>query len=162
MGTVLIFSFAPMLIFLLIGGVVVDRLPRGRVMLASDVLRGVCVALVALLAFAQSLEIWHVYLASMVFGFVDAFFQPAYTAIVPEIVPSEGLPSANSLTNLSGRVTGIVGTALGATLVALGGDACGVCVRRAVVFHFGAVLDPVGRIVRRRESSASQCVARCA
>ena len=121
MGTVLIFSFAPMLIFLLIGGVVVDRLPRGRVMLASDVLRGVCVALVALLAFAQSLEIWHVYLASMVFGFVDAFFQPAYTAIVPEIVPSEGLPSANSLTNLSGRVTGIVGPALGATLVALGG-----------------------------------------
>jgi MFS family permease len=121
MGTVLIFSFAPMLIFLLIGGVAVDRSPRGRVMFASDVLRGGCVALVALLAFAQLLEIWHVYVASMMFGFVDAFFQPAYTAIVPEIVPDEGLPSANSLTNLSGRVTGIVGPALGATIVALGG-----------------------------------------
>jgi DHA3 family tetracycline resistance protein-like MFS transporter len=121
MGAVLIFSFAPMLLFLLIGGVVVDRLPRGRVMLASDLLRGVCVALVALLAFAQSLEIWHVFIASMIFGFVDAFFHPAYTAIVPEIVPSDELPSANSLTNLSGRVTGIVGPALGAAIVAAGG-----------------------------------------
>lgn len=121
MGTVLIFSFAPMLIFLLIGGVAVDRLPRGRVMFTSDVLRGMVVALVAALAFAQSLEVWHVYIASMAFGFVDAFFQPAYTAIIPEIVPSERLPSANSLTNLSRQVTGIAGPALGATIVALGG-----------------------------------------
>ncbi len=121
MGTVLIFSFAPMLIFLLVGGVAVDRFPRGRIMLASDILRGAVVAVVAALAFAQSLEIWHVYIASVAFGFVDAFFHPAYTAIVPEIVPSTGLPSANSLTNLSRQVTGIAGPALGATIVALGG-----------------------------------------
>ncbi|HEX7587465.1 MAG TPA: MFS transporter [Anaerolineae bacterium] len=121
MGTVLIFSFLPMLLFLLVGGIAVDRLPRGRVMLASDLLRGAIVALVAALAFAQMLEIWHVYIASMVFGFVDAFFQPAYTAIVPEIVPSQLLPSANSLTSLSRQITGIAGPMLGAAIVALGG-----------------------------------------
>jgi MFS transporter, DHA3 family, tetracycline resistance protein len=121
MGTVLIFSFAPMLVFLLVGGIAVDRLPRGRVMLASDVLRGALISLVAALAFAQTLEIWHLYIASMVFGFVDAFFQPAYTAIVPEIVPNESLPSANSLTSLSRQITGVAGPAIGATIVALGG-----------------------------------------
>src|SRR6266487_1272046 len=75
MGTVLICSFTPMLIFLLIGGVAVDRFPRVRVMLASDLLRGLVASSVALLAFSQLLEIWHIYVASIVFGFVDAFFE---------------------------------------------------------------------------------------
>jgi DHA3 family tetracycline resistance protein-like MFS transporter len=121
MGTVLVFSFTPMLIFLLIGGVAVDRFPRIRLMLASDLLRGIVAASVAALAFGQRLEIWHVYVASIVFGFVDAFFEPAYVASVPDITPREALPSANSLTGLSRQITGVAGPALGATIVALGG-----------------------------------------
>ncbi|HEY3228279.1 MAG TPA: MFS transporter, partial [Roseiflexaceae bacterium] len=121
MGTVLIFSFTPMLLFLLIGGVAVDRFPRLRVMLTSDLLRGLVTTIVALLAFSQALEVWHIYIASVVFGFVDAFFEPAYVATVPEITPREALPSANSLTSLSRQVTGIVGPALGAAIVGLGG-----------------------------------------
>lgn len=121
MGTVLIFSFTPMLIFLLIGGVAVDRFPRLRLMLASDVLRAVVVVVIALLAFNRQLVLWHVYVASVFFGFVDAFFQPAYAAVVPEVVPSEALPSANSLTSLSGQFAGVVGPAIGAGLVAFGG-----------------------------------------
>lgn len=123
MGTVLIFTFAPMIVFLLVGGVTVDRFPRVRVMLASDALRGAIVLVLALLDFSQRLEIWHVYVASIVFGFVNAFFQPAYTATVPEVTPSDALPSANSLTSLSGQIAGIVGPALGATVVAMGGTA---------------------------------------
>jgi MFS family permease len=121
MGTVLIVSFAPMLIFLLIGGIAVDRFSRTRLMLASDILRGIVVVLVAWLAYANTLEIWHIYVASILFGFVEAFFQPAYTALVPVIVPEESLPSANSLTNLSGQLAGMIGPAFGATLISLGG-----------------------------------------
>src|SRR5262245_36391767 len=123
MGTVLICSFSPMLLFLLLGGIAVDRFPRIRVMLASDLLRGAVTSAVALLAFSQMLEIWHVYVASVLFGFVRAFFQPAYSAIVPEIMPHEVLPSANSLTSLSQEITGVVGPAVGAAIVALGGTA---------------------------------------
>ncbi|MBI1800244.1 MAG: MFS transporter [Chloroflexi bacterium] len=65
MSAVLIFSFTPMLLFLLIGGVAVDRLPRVRLMLLSDVGRGVVVGGVAALAYAQLLEVWHVLLASI-------------------------------------------------------------------------------------------------
>ena len=149
MGIVLIFSFLPMLIFLLIGGVMVDRLPRGRVMLTSDMLRGALVALIATLAFAQVLEIWHVYIASMVFGFVEAFFQPAYTAIVPDLVPSASLPSANSLTNLSGRLTGIVGPALGATIVALGGTPTAFALDALSFFISALCLVPIIGLTKR-------------
>ncbi|HNP88003.1 MAG TPA: MFS transporter [Kouleothrix sp.] len=121
MGTVLIFSMVPMLIFLLIGGVAVDRLPRVRLMLGSDLLRFLVSGAVAAMAFANVLEVWHIYIASVVFGFVDAFFQPAYVATVPDITPREALNSANALTSLSRQLTGTVGPAIGAAIVALGG-----------------------------------------
>jgi hypothetical protein len=122
MGAVFIFAFAPMLLFLLVGGVAVDRFPRLRIMLISDALRGIIVALVALLAALDRLEIWHVYLASILFGLVDAFFQPAYSAVVPEVAPREALTSANSLTSLSGQTISIVGPALGAAIIEAGGS----------------------------------------
>lgn len=121
MGTVLIFSQIPLLLFLLIGGVVVDRLPRVRIMFASDVLSGLVITFVAVFSWLNLLEIWHIYLASILFGFVEAFFFPAYQAVIPGITPSELLTSANSLNGLSQRVTGIVGPAIGAALVAVGG-----------------------------------------
>ena len=123
MGTVLIFTSVPMLLFVLIGGVAVDRFPRAQVMFVSDLLRAAVVGITALLAFTNTLELWHILVASIVFGFVAAFFQPAYTAIIPDIVASEQRPSANSLTALSAQLTGILGPALGATIVALGGTA---------------------------------------
>ena len=121
MGTVLVFSQIPMLIFLLIGGVVVDRLPRIRIMFSSDVLSGLVITFVAVFSWLNRLEIWHIYIASIIFGFVEAFFFPAYQAVIPQITPPELLISANSLNGLSQRVTGIVGPALGAALVAAGG-----------------------------------------
>src|SRR4051812_22821689 len=123
MGTVLICSFAPMLLFLLVGGVVVDRLPRAQVMLASDLGRGALALIVAALAFGRLLQVWHILIASMLFGLIDAFFQPAYTALVPELAPREHLPSANSLTSISVQLGRVAGPALGAALIALGGTA---------------------------------------
>jgi MFS family permease len=121
MGTVLVFSQIPLLLFLLIGGVVVDRLPRVRIMLVSDILSGLVITFVAVFSWLELLQIWHIYIASMLFGFVEAFFFPAYQAVIPQITPSELLISANSLSGLSQRVTGIVGPALGAALIAAGG-----------------------------------------
>jgi DHA3 family tetracycline resistance protein-like MFS transporter len=121
MGTVLVFSQIPMLIFLLIGGVVVDRLPRLRVMFVSDILSGLVILFVAVFSWFDLLQIWHIYVASMIFGFVEAFFFPAYQAVIPQLTPPDVLTSANALSGLSLRLTGIVGPALGAALVAAGG-----------------------------------------
>ena len=123
MATVLVLAFVPMLVFLLVGGVLVDRLARVRVMFASEVARGVVVTAVAALAFADALELWHVYIAAFVFGAVDAFFQPAYTAAVPELVPRDDLQSANALSSLAIQAGRVVGPPVGGVLVAAGGTA---------------------------------------
>ena len=122
MSSIFIFASAPMLIFLLVGGVAVDRYPRARVMFLSDILRGLLAGIVAMLAFAHRLELWHIYIASLLFGIVSAFFGPAYRAIVPEIVPRELLPSANGLTTLSLQLADIIGPALGALIVSTSGS----------------------------------------
>src|SRR5260370_42446977 len=61
MGTVFVLSYAPMLIFALIGGIIVDRFSRVSVMLVADVLRGLVLVAVSILAFEQRLELWHVF-----------------------------------------------------------------------------------------------------
>jgi MFS family permease len=121
MGTVLVLTQIPLLIFLLIGGVVVDRFPRIRIMFISDVLSGCVVTFIAVFSWLNLLELWHIYIASLLFGFVEAFFFPAYQAVIPQLTPSELLTSANSLNGLSQRVMGIIGPTIGAALVAGGG-----------------------------------------
>ena len=121
MGALAVFSLVPMLLFLLVGGVVVDRLPRFRIMLTSDLVSMAVVGLVALLAYTDRLALWHIYAASVVFGLAEAFFLPAYNASVPQVVPLEDRPSANSLTNLSWQLSGVIGPTLGAVIVAAGG-----------------------------------------
>src|SRR5829696_4374518 len=153
MGTVLICSFAPMLIFLLLGGVAVDRFPRVQIMLASDLLRGLVALTVALLAAGQVLEIWHIYVASIVFGFVDAFFEPAYVATVPEITPPEALPSANSLTGLSRQITGIIGPSAGAVIVGLGGTPAAFAIDGLSFFLSAACLLFIPRLPFARAAS---------
>ena len=121
MGTVFVFSILPMLVFLLIGGVLVDRFPRVWLMVISDLVRGLVIGLMAVLAFTDLLVIWHIYVISLVSGFVEAFFGPAYRAALPEVTSEDNWTSANALTSLSGQMGGIAGPALGAGFVAFGG-----------------------------------------
>jgi MFS transporter, DHA3 family, tetracycline resistance protein len=123
MGLMWVFVITPSVLLLLIGGAVVDRFPRVQLLLISDIGRALIVLGVAILAYLDQLEIWHVYAAGFFFGTVDAFFTPAYNAIIPQIVPEGDLPSANALTSISANLGRIVGPSLGAGIVAWLGTA---------------------------------------
>ena len=79
----------PMVLLLLIGGAVVDRVPRGRTMLVSDATRGLAVGAIAVLVATGAIQLWELVVMCAVFGTADAFFYPASTAVVPEILPVE-------------------------------------------------------------------------
>jgi len=152
MATVLIFSSVPMLVFLLIGGVAVDRFPPVQVMFVSDLVRGVVTTLVALLAFMNILQIWQIYLASLVFGLVDGFFQPAYTKAIPEITAEADLTSANSLSSLGIQAGRIVGPAVGGGIVSLGGTSAAFALNAFTFFISAAILLPLLHRPRRLSS----------
>jgi DHA3 family tetracycline resistance protein-like MFS transporter len=148
MGTVLIFSLVPAILFGLAGGVAGDRFPRVAILLLSDVGRAVIMAVIALLAASGRLELWMVYGLNLLFSFADAFFQPAFMAIVPEITPTDDLTSANALSSLSMQFARIVGPALGGVLMAFGGTGFAFGFNAVSFFSSGLLLLPLLRTSR--------------
>ncbi len=119
MGIVLIASMIPRLVFVLIGGVAADRLPRRLIILWSDGGRGLIVLLIGILGFIGFLQFWQLIIEALVFGIVDGFFNPAIMAITPDLVEKDDLASANALVSFSGNLAQLLGPLLGAGLIAL-------------------------------------------
>ena len=109
----------PMLVFLLGGGVVSDRVDRRRVLIAGDLLRAVGIGAMGILSVVGVLELWHVVVFVVFEGAGEALFGPSFGAIVPELVPGELLVQANSL-NQFVEPLGIrlVGPAVGGAVIA--------------------------------------------
>lgn len=150
MGVVTLLSTLPMLLFLAIGGVVVDRVSRVRVMISSDIARGVLTAMIAVLAYTDNLTIMHLYAITIAFGFADAFFGPAFHAVIPEILPDKSdLTSANSLVALSQQLAMVGGPAIGAVLVASGGTPYAFAIDAASFFLSALCLRPLPKMDRK-------------
>src|SRR5262249_12179452 len=97
--------------------------PRQRVMLAADALRAVTQALVAVLLVTDAAAVWHLVVLFALYGAADAFFSPAATGLVPEVVSTGGLQQANALLGLTRSVPAVLGPALAGVLVAPAGPA---------------------------------------
>jgi MFS family permease len=117
LGIVLAAHAGALVAFLLLGGVWADRLPRHRVMLSTDLLRGGLHLLLAVLIFTDSLAIWHLVAIEVAFGAAEAFFRPAYAGLVPQTVPEELIQEANALNGLTQTIAEFAGPALATALV---------------------------------------------
>jgi hypothetical protein len=151
MGIVLICSTVPMLLLLLFGGVAVDRLPRVYLMLVSDLSCGCVVVLIAYLSFQHQLELWQIFVMSAFFGVVEAFFSPAYTAFIPDLVPAEFLASANSLRSISTQAAQFIGPAIAAAIIAFGGTSLAFALDGLSFFLSAACLVALPRVEATRQ-----------
>lgn len=129
----------PLVLFVLLGGVLADRLPRQRVMVVSDVVRCVLHATLALLIVTDVVQIWHMVVIGALFGTAEAFFRPAYTGLVPQTVDEDDIQPAQALTGVSQEVAEILGPALATALVLGVGGAAAFAVD-AATFAISAVL----------------------
>ena len=110
----------PLVLFVLLGGVVSDRVDRRKVMIAADLIRFVGIAALGALSIAGALELWHVIALVAIYGAGEAFFGPAFGAIVPDIVPRDQLVQANSLNQLMRPLAHrLTGPALGGAMIAV-------------------------------------------
>lgn len=113
-GMAIVLAIPPLTIGL-VAGTYVDRLDRWRIMLASDALRGITVLGFVLVGSASNL--WLLYVLAFGQSAVATFFTPARGAILPRIVPREGLLAANSLAQATRVVAWIIGSALAGLIV---------------------------------------------
>lgn len=137
LGLVLAARMASELVFLLLGGVVADRLPRQRVIVGADLLAGLCQALAAALLITNTIELWQLVVLESLNGACVAFFLPASTGLIPQTVPARLLQPANALLRLSINGTQIVGAGAGGLLVAAAGPGPALAVD-AVTFALSA------------------------
>src|SRR3989442_11398132 len=133
LGLVLAPSTLARVISLPIGGVWADRLPRQRVMLASDVIRGLVQAAVAALLMTHTAQLWHLVLGGVVFNFPGGFFQPASTALTPLTVDAQKLQQANALMGLTRSTVWLVRPAGSGALVATVGPGVSFAIRCATL-----------------------------
>lgn len=120
-GYVLAANRLPMLLFLLLGGVVGDRLPRSRVMLVSDAGRFVTQGVAAALLLLGSAPLWSLIVLFGFHGAAGAFFNPAADGLMREVLPVERLQAGNALLSVARTSTAIGGQAFGGILVAVAG-----------------------------------------
>ncbi|GCE23800.1 MFS transporter [Dictyobacter kobayashii] len=160
MALVRIVEELPRIIFLLLGGVAADRLPKRRVILWADSGRALLVSLVTLLAWLHQLQIWHVMLVGLIFGTVRGFFGPAYRALLPQLVESkELLPSVNAMNGLSKQGSQLIGPSLGAALFAVLGP-ISAFLFDALTFVFSAFcMFVMGRPGVRQQGKSSSLMA---
>jgi MFS family permease len=120
---VLLATGVPRGAFLLLGGVVTDRLSARSVMFVSHLVRGSCVLTLGILSQAGAAHIWQFYVVGFVFGVADGFFEPASSSVLPTLVPEHLLLRANALIGFGEQIALLAGPILGGVLVATAGPA---------------------------------------
>jgi MFS family permease len=110
----------PSLTIGLVAGTYVDRVDRRRIMLASDALRALFV--LGFIAVGSASSLWLLYALAFVQATIGTFFTPARGALLPRIVPREGLLTANSLTQATRVVAFVTGAGLAGLIVGVAGQ----------------------------------------
>jgi MFS family permease len=147
----------PQVVFLLLGGIVTDRFDRRRVLIASDITRGVSIGLIGLLSLAGELGLGILVVLAAVYGVGEAFFMPAFGAIVPDVVPSDLLVEANSLDQLVRPLAyRLAGPVIGGLLIATPFGVGGALLLDAWTFAFSAGALFVLRVPPRTETAVRE------
>ncbi len=121
LGIVLAANAIPQVLLFMFGGVLGDRLPRRTVILAADATAGAITTALALMAAVSGLTFGVLLTSSALMGVTGAIYDPAYGAIVPDVLPPDQVLRGNALLSASGNLARVCGPLIGGTLYALGG-----------------------------------------
>jgi len=160
LGLVLAAQSLPLVALLLFGGVWADRQggrDRNQIMIATDLIRGGLHAALAALILTGGASVAEMVAIEAAFGAARAFFQPAYTGLLPQTISEELLQDARALSETTANLAILVGPALGTALV-LGVGAGEAFVFDAVTFLVCALL--LARIRPRAPAPAEPSAVR--
>jgi MFS family permease len=140
LGFVLAARSVPLVAFLLVGGVWADRLERQRLMLATDLLRAGSQAALAALVLTDRAELWHFVVLAFVYGCGAAFFLPASTGVIPQVVSPGRLQQANALLSLTASLFYVLGPAAAGVIIAVANPGVAIAIDSATFLVSAAFL----------------------
>jgi predicted MFS family arabinose efflux permease len=113
LGLDLFLGQLPIILFSLVGGVFADRMDRRKMLLASQYIQMFCAFVLAALFFTHTVKIWEILSLSFVVGLGQSFGGPAYSALLPTLVPAEDLANAIAMNSIQFNIARVLGPALG-------------------------------------------------
>ncbi|WUJ68440.1 MFS transporter [Kribbella soli] len=139
-------QFTPTLLLGLYGGVIADRFPKRKVLLATQTTFGTCAAVLATVAFTGHVQVWHVYTMAFVLGLATAVDNPTRQSFVTEIVPRDTVRNAISMVSSTFQLGSMVGPALGGVLLGVLGTPWAFAINACTFFA------SISALLRMRES----------
>lgn len=130
---------APMIIFMLLGGVIGDRFKRNRIVGGSDVIGSLLAGTSAISFIAGFANVPLLCLMGGLFGILNALWWPAMSGVLPEILPKESLQKGNAVVGLLSNSGFVFGALVGGTVVTLFGSGWALLVD-AITFMIAGLL----------------------
>jgi MFS family permease len=147
-----LFSLVPMLILSPVAGVVVDRWSRKKIMILGDLVAGVSTLFLLVLFLLGKMEIWHIYLVSVVSGAGEAFQRPAYSAAISTMIPKKHYGRAHGMIGMVASSTAILAPIAASALLGFIGIS-GIMLIDVATFLFAVSILLLVRIPRASESN---------
>jgi predicted MFS family arabinose efflux permease len=156
LGLVLMARLAPMAFLSLAGGVWADRLSRRNLMVTANLARFLSQGVLGFLLVAGVARLWELAVLQAAHGAASAFYRPASTGLLPELVSRERLQEANALLFMTLSVSTVAGPAIAGVLVATVGSGWAILVDSAsfaVASLLLVRLGPLGRLQQVERAS---------
>lgn len=141
----------------LVGGAVADRVPQRRILMVVEATKAVVVGVGAAMALSGVLEVPHLMVVALVLGVADGFFYPAYSALLPAILPERQLLAANGIEGvLRPGIQQAAGPAVAGLIIALYSPAHALAVVAGMQLLASACLFVLRPTALRRQRMADQ------
>jgi len=113
LGLDLFLGQLPIILLSLVGGVFADRMDRRKMLLGSQYIQMICAFVLAALFFTHTVKVWEILFLSFMVGLGQSFGGPAYSALLPTLVPAEDLANAIAMNSIQFNIARVLGPAIG-------------------------------------------------
>ncbi|HTW85731.1 MAG TPA: MFS transporter [Candidatus Sulfotelmatobacter sp.] len=132
----------PLFVLAIPAGILADLVDRRRLIRDANILLTLVAAALAALTFAGHASVFALLAFTFVLGAIDALQEPAWGALIPEVVSARALPSAIALNGIGFNLTRVLGPPIAGFLVAVTGPAAAFAINAASFVPTIAVMRP--------------------
>lgn len=152
MGVLMAITVFPRIIISPFAGTFVDRHDRRKILIVTDIIRGITILFIGISAITGSTKVWMIIMVGIIVGVCGCFFNPAINSSIPDIVPKSKLLNANSILSSISTGNDMVGNAFGGFLVQILGAPI-IFIFNGFSFLFSAVTECFAKIPQMKLSS---------
>ena len=116
-GTVFAMAGVPRALFMLVGGALTDHFTPRKLMIGSNLARMILTGLLSGLVLTNLIQLWMLYVSALLFGLADAFFFPAQSSIVPQLVEKDQLQMGNAIIQGTATLSLFLGPLLAGVMI---------------------------------------------